>query len=680
MKNDSVCGSQSDNTNLSGAGSGRVASDEELHELRDDVRQRRWADALRRCQRLFKSGIATAEVYATCGHVLQQLGQFAVALEAYRSALVVGGENHALHDAAGLCCFKLNSFEEAASHFRAALKAQTSPTPLVLLHLGMTLLKMAVTNEAEAVLRQAAVAAPDLAPVHFHLGLCAEAHGQTPEALDRYNETVRKDPGHVAARVRTTQLFINLGRLDEALTVCRQILAIVPDNPGALVCIGQIYAARGMLQQAEIPLRRALARNAGIADAWAALGQVQTGAGDLVEAALSLDRALRAQPNHLAAQLARIGLAERMGLDDEASSHAHSLLQTFPNQPQLLAILARVARSDEERKVALSRIHSALQTGERLGRDNESILRFMGAMLCDKLGRTTEAFDHLHQANTYQRSIKPYHPEKISAYFARIREVFTAQALSSLPPSQRLAERPIFLVGMPRSGTSLAEQILASHPDVFAAGELRSLDRLLRSPSGAGPTAPVYPNKVLTLDADAVDRLAGGYLSSLPKEARLASRVTDKMPHNFQYVGLIGKLFPNARVIHCTRDARDVALSCYFQYFAEGNSFSYSLDDFAHYYSEYRSLMDHWKRLGLAMFELRYEELVSHPERMVRKLLEYCELSWNDSCLNFHENRRVVCTASYKQVREPFHRRSVGRWRLYEPLLHPVTTRLADTA
>ncbi len=614
-----------------------------------------------------------------CGNALHHLGQYPAALDAFRSALVLGGETPELHDAAGLCCLRLRDFEGAASHFRAALDLQGQQAPLLLLHLGMALLEAGRAAEAESVLRRAAHAAPEMAPVHFHLGLCAEARNRPSDALAHYGDAMRRDPRHAAALSRAGHLLIGMGRLEEAMAAYRQALGIHPDDAQALVRIGQILTARGMLQEAVAPLRRVLARNASHADAWAALGQIQIGLGDLEAAARSYACALRAQPGHLTTRLARIALAERQGRDEDVREQAHVLLPAFPMHPELLVLLGRLARSREEREDALNRLEAALQTGpERLGRDNESILRFAAGMLHDKLGRPVEAFMHFREANAYQRSIKPYRREQAAGYFTRIRERFSIDALARLPQSRQLDERPIFLVGMPRSGTSLVEQILASHPDIFGAGELRSLDDLLHPTPGAGASGPGYPNDVPRLDAEALDRLAKAYLGTLPEGAQSARRVTDKMPHNFQYAGLIGKLFPKARIVHCSRDPRDIGLSCYFQYFAEGNSFSYDLEDFAHYYRQYRQLMEHWEQVGVEVFELRYERLVADPEPTVRALLEHCGLDWNAACLKFHENQRVVHTASYKQVREPFHGRSVGRWKSYEPFLTPLIEGLGE--
>ena len=653
--------------------------EDELRKLSEDIRQQHWEDALKRCQRLLASGAAPPELHASFGTVLQHMGQHQPALDAFRSALVIGVESPALHDSAGLCCLMLRDFEAAASHFHRALELQDQQAPIYLLHLGMALRELGRVDEAESVLHRALQADSKMMLVHFQLGLCAEAKHNSSETLIHYNNAICMDRSHFPALSCAARLLTSMGRLEEAIEVYRQVLNFYPDEINTLVRIGQILNARGMLQEALVPLQRVIAYNVGHTDAWTALGQVQVGLGDMIAAGRSYECALRAQPNHLAAKLARIALAERQGRDDEVREQAETMLLAFPMQTQLLTLVARLARSDDEKKEALSRLETALQSGVNVfSKDDESYMRFAAGVLCDKLDHKSDAFLHFREANAYQRNIKRYRREHVAEYFARIRERCSKDVLSALPESSRPDEQPIFLIGLPRSGTSLGEQILASHPDVFGAGELRSLNTLLRPSPGSGSTGSGYPNSIHLLDEDAIERLAKEYLDALPAEAKTAKRVTDKMPHNFQYVGLIKKMFPMARIISCTRDPRDIALSCYFQYFAEGNSFSYDLGDFAHYYRQYRQVMEHWKRVGIDVFGLSYERLVTDPELTVRALLKYCGLEWNASCLKFHENQRVVQTASYKQVKEPFHARSVGRWKAYEPFLASLIEELSE--
>jgi hypothetical protein len=235
----------------------------------------------------------------------------------------------------------------------------------------------------------------------------------------------------------------------------------------------------------------------------------------------------------------------------------------------------------------------------------------------------------------------------------------------------------VLIVGMPRSGTTLDEQMLASHPRVFGAGELPDLAALtgeLRDQAGA-----IYPECVAALDARALRRCGDAYLAGLRRRAPDAACITDKLPANFAHVGFVQLAVPNARVIHVRRDPLDTCVSCFSKLFAEGQlHFAYDLGEIARYYRAYAALMDHWRAVLApgAMLEVQYEELVADPERQVRRLVAYCGLAWDDACLRFHETRRPVRTVSAGQVREPIFRGSVGRAQAYRRWLGPLVTAL----
>jgi hypothetical protein len=223
---------------------------------------------------------------------------------------------------------------------------------------------------------------------------------------------------------------------------------------------------------------------------------------------------------------------------------------------------------------------------------------------------------------------------------------------------------------MPRSGTSLVEQILASHPQVFGAGELRNVGNLVSKMTPMLDAQQGFPRCTHKLTQHIANTLAQEYLGALDALSPDAVRVTDKMPHNFMYLGIINLLFPGARVIHCTRHPLDTCLSIYFQYFNASHAYAYDLEQIGTHYREYERLMAHWRQvLDIPMLEVSYEELVTSPEEMIPKLVEFCGLEWDPACLRFYEKKRFVNTASYDQVRQPLHPKSIGRWKHYEQSL-----------
>jgi hypothetical protein len=259
----------------------------------------------------------------------------------------------------------------------------------------------------------------------------------------------------------------------------------------------------------------------------------------------------------------------------------------------------------------------------------------------------------------------------------RLLAAFSREAMAGLPRAGRNDVRPVFIVGMPRSGTSLVEQILASHRDIHGAGELSDLGLLALS-TAAGTLE--YPESVATLSAMDMDRLSAAYGSRLDEIAPRASRVTDKMWQNFEFLGFASLLFPEARVIHCTRDPMDTGLSCFFHHFyGAGVAFAYDLAHIGAYYRQYLRIMDHWRQvLPLPVLEVSYERLVADTETQTRKIVDFTGLPWDPACLRFFETERVVGTASHEQVRRPVYRTSVGRHRRYLEWLGPLAQALGE--
>jgi hypothetical protein len=231
----------------------------------------------------------------------------------------------------------------------------------------------------------------------------------------------------------------------------------------------------------------------------------------------------------------------------------------------------------------------------------------------------------------------------------------------------------VFIVGMPRSGTTLVEQILASHPAVFGAGELDDIRQISAAlPSLLGSANP-YPECLAQAGQSSLTKIADRYLVHLRGLSSDARRITDKMPTNFLHLGLIELLFPQARVIHVIRHPLDTCVSCYFEEFTTTNSYAYDLEQMGIYYKQYERIMRHWKDvLKIRMLDVRYEELVDNQENICRQMIEFCDLEWDDRVLRFYETKRDVATPSFDQVRQPLYRKSIGRWKNYERHLGPL--------
>ena len=311
-----------------------------------------------------------------------------------------------------------------------------------------------------------------------------------------------------------------------------------------------------------------------------------------------------------------------------------------------------------------------------LNSEFRTMIHFSLGTLYDRDGKFGPAFEQFEQGNNAKQQF--YDPDQHTATIDQIIRTFPATAFRDLPVSDNTSELPVFIVGMPRSGTSLAERVLSSHTAVAAGGELRNIYDLTEEIAGMAGENMRFPTGVDQLTRADLQRLSGEYLDVITRIGEGALRVTDKLPHNFQHIGLIRMLFPNARIIHCIRDARDTCLSCYFQNFFGYHPYTENLEHLGRHYRDYRRLMDHWKTAGIPMLELPYEQMVDDPETWTHKLIEYCGLDWEDQCLRFHESDQHTRTASYDQVRQPIYKGSVGRWKNYETQLSPLLRELGE--
>ncbi len=306
----------------------------------------------------------------------------------------------------------------------------------------------------------------------------------------------------------------------------------------------------------------------------------------------------------------------------------------------------------------------------RLSPNQAGPLNFTLARALDAEGRYEEAFRHFERGNRLQAA--EFDPEEHRTLIDRIISTFSAEFFATRPGWGNDSRMPILILGMPRSGTTLVEQILASHPDVTAGGELAYLGELSRQLAEEIDELE-YPEAVAAASKAQVEALGQEYLRRLTVLSKGLPRVTDKLPHNFMRLGLVALSLPAAKVIHLRRHPLDTCLSIYFQNFDRGHAYSWDLSHLGGYYREYERLLAHWRRVSpLKMLELQYEELVANQEQKTRELLEFCGLPWDSRCLRFWETERAVNTASLWQVRQPMYSRSVERWRHYETHLGPL--------
>jgi tetratricopeptide (TPR) repeat protein len=365
----------------------------------------------------------------------------------------------------------------------------------------------------------------------------------------------------------------------------------------------------------------------------------------------------------------------------EAEKQCQKVLRIKADSMEARLLLAKVRKTTagDDNVAALLAMEKASQLGKSPMPYDEAVsLHFaLGNCFAD-LGDYDQAFRHYLQGCKLKRATLKYEAGQMTRYFDSIMRVFDRDTLARLQGAGDPSSVPIFVLGMPRSGTTLTEQIIASHPLVHGAGELPDLLAIAkREIAGTGAR---FPDNIPTLDQSTLGAWAAEYVAGLCRRAPDAVHVTDKMPGNFMALGLIHLMLPNAKIIHVNRNPVDTCLSCFTKLFSHGHAYSYDLAELGRFYSDYARLMAHWRQVlpEGAFLEIRYEDLVTEYEAQARRLITYCGLEWNDACLKSHENKRSVRTASVMQVRQPIYTSSVERWRKYEPYLKPLLDELGD--
>ena len=408
------------------------------------------------------------------------------------------------------------------------------------------------------------------------------------------------------------------------------------------------------------------------------IGVILAEQGKFAEALEAYRQGRNIEPDSTMLIVAEVDVYEKLGDYDKAYARIRPLLEAGVDKPEIALRLASLSGHINSRKEAIDLLERLLLRGDWSGKDIQVAMHFAVGNLLDAAGNYERAFYHFREGNTLCG-----HHFDADAYAAAVDTIirtFSADFMQRAPRAAVSAENLIFILGMPRSGTTLVEQILASHPQVFGCGELPDIGKMGNSFAELVGIEQNYPLGVVSLTNESCTMLAEHYLCRVKELSGNADFITDKMPQNFAFLGMISMLFPGAKVIHCGRDPLDTCLSCYFQHFRHSRTtlaFTTDLSSLGSYYRQYQRLMRHWKAtLDITMMDVSYEKLVESQEVVTRQMLAFCGLPWDERCLKFHESERGITTASSNQVREPVYRRSVQRWMHYEQYLEPLKTAL----
>jgi len=657
------------------------------------------------CEQLNHNNKKDLDVWMLLADIYQQSGTSAKAEKCYRKIIKLKADYAPAHTSLAMLYHAQGKFLKSEPCYRIALKLDSSQA-FVHFNFGIALQELGKQNESIAQYQQAIKLKSDYVKAYANLGYILRQQGKPDEAVNSYRQALQFAPRVADIHYNLGWALLDAGHVKEAEEHQRHAIELQPGYSDAWSGLGAVQFFNDDIENAQLSYQTAYKLQSDDVDILCGYSKVLSAQSRRNEAMQLINEALKLAPDSILVNISKAEIHIALGQLDESLSCCEHILKTSPKNVEAISVAAATCEKQGDAKRAYDYLLPLLKNencdvkviltfaaiSKSLGLENEAI-EHMQRLLQSNIAMQTSLYRKLHfslgkafdSLKEYETAFKYFETGNnlkqgifdISSFQQDINSqinVFSSGFSQYLPSASTHSDRPVFIIGMPRSGTSLMEQILSSHPLVTAAGELTNITHLAQSLPVTHNSDIYYADCLKNSNTQQLNQLAEAYLQHLHSLDPDARYITDKMPSNFMHLGLIQQLFPDARVIHCMRDPIDTCLSCYFQDFSGSHPWIYDLRDTANVYLEYQRLMQHWKSvLNIPILDIQYEELVSNQEAMSKQIIEFCKLDWNDACLQFHKNKRFAKTASYNQVRQPMYNKSVARWKNYEPHLQVLT-------
>lgn len=610
---------------------------------------------------------------ANLTEMLRKSGDLVEAEKIGLHAVKVGAKNPSAHSNLGIVLFDLKKFDEAeAYHLKAlALNPETFGS---LNNLGSIARERRDSEGAEKYYRAALAANPEnyesannLASIHIEAERLQEARTVLAALL-------KVRPDYAEAHCNMGRIFLNSAELDLAELAFRKALELNSDKPAAFIGLSQVMYEKHQNALALEAAKSAYALASDDPSALHQLGLCEADDGNTESAILLYNKALEIKSGFVPSLMALGHLRMEVGDMVAAEEYFQVALESGSDRLSSLLALSRLTKMTADSPIVLELQSEAENIVASPPKKRIAYHYAMGKVFED-IKNPDAAFENFALGAKLKRETVAYDAENTDRRIDQIIDAFTSKRLAEMRRASIDTAQPIFILGMPRSGTTLTESILASHSQVFGAGELSDLLNLFPSAVGEPVMSGVKDMKFTELKRRIKD-----YAGQVDSRSPGQHRITDKMPANFQTIGVIHALLPNAKIIHVSRDPLDTCLSCFTRLFERSQLHSYDQVELGRYYLNYRRLMAHWSKVlpENAFLELRYEDLVGDIEGQARRMLDFCGLDWEEGCLEFHKDTRRVRTASVSQVRQPIYRSSVEKWRMYEAQLAPLRATIKE--
>lgn len=631
--------------------------------------------AIAALKRATKISPKTSSYHANLGEVLRVNGNAGEAIVHLIEALKLQPANAQAHNNLGIIYYEKGDYARAVEEYREALK-HDSALPEAWNNLGNSLRMLKDYAGAQHAYEQALGLRQVYPEAYNNLGTLLREQDKAEQAEHALRKAIAQNPRYTDAYVNLAGICHAEGQDVEALRLLGEVLKYAPKHVKTLLMVARVQTKRASYALAEQACRLALAEEPGSAEALMVLGQIMHET-DHYEAAVDLmSKAAAADPTNAEVMNFYGVTLKSVGRLDEARD---CILKAIDLNEKMFGCYANLndVYTFTKDDPYFAKIEALLNDGDH-DLKRSLPLHYAYAKGLEDIGQHERALEHYIAGGKIKRSMLNYVEEETFGFFDRIKEAFPAELFANRPFAGNPNEQPVFIVGMPRSGSTLVEQILSAHPQVHGAGEVKYLSNSMHALRDRFPSLSRYPELVGELTEVQYGAFAEDYVQRISTHAGAATRITDKLLTNYFFVGLIHLLFPNARIINTRRNPIDNCLSAFTKLFKDDMPHSYDLGELGRYYRKYDDLMGHWNAVLPAgvVKTIVYEDVVNDTERLAHELIDFVGLPWDESCLKFHESSRPVKTASVAQVRKPIYSGSVDRWRRYGAGLAPLIAAL----
>ena len=620
--------------------------------------------------------VAPTQAYALhlSGIIAYQLGNTVTGIQLIQQAIANHATDALFYSNLAEMYRQLKMIELSIQHGEKAVICDPN-SATALSNLGIAYYDAKQYEKAEDCHKRALVINPTLRYSLNNMGSIYQSLGKTQQAIAFYQAAITVAPTFVDAHCNMGFALLGLSQYDEALLSFEKALQLQSNDTTAYYGIAKVHLHKHNFIESENRIRKAICMNPQQVEYHQLLAEIHHEQGNNVAALIHLDHALSIDSTSASLYLSKGQVLMEMGEIDRAEQQFLRITENSAVDTRLLAHYCLVQlRKIEANNPNFKTLLTITDRIQEVSSHQQHYAYFALGKCYDDMGEWKKAFSYFTQGCHLKRNQINYDMTEQIQLTNNIINTVTKDTIAYLRMFANPSDLPIFIVGMPRSGTTLIEQIIASLPNIHGAGELTYLNDLIQHPVNINKAKLYYPDNLAHLLPEIYYSITEKYLAYLRLISADAIHIIDKMPQNFTLIGLIHALFPNAKIIHVKRNPIDTCLSCYTKLFAKGQHYSYDLTELGQYYRCYEMIMDHWRRIlpASAWLDVNYEDVIQHTETEAKRLIAYCNLTWDPKCLAFYESKRTVRTASFMQVRQPVYTSSLSRWRRFEKELAPL--------